>query len=176
VSKRKIHPRSPRDKSPDDVEIELETLSRWMDNVFEVPGVGWRFGLDALLGLIPGIGDTATSLVSLYILASASRYGVPKVTLARMGLNIAIDWAIGSLPIVGDLFDVWWKCNVRNVELLKRRATLDERGAARRASLSDWLFVAFIMLLLVGVLVGSFYIAWSILVFLFNLVRGAGAS
>jgi hypothetical protein len=80
-----------------------------MDDVFRVPVLGWRFGLDALLGLIPGLGDTSTSLVSFYILAAAVRYRVPKITLLRMGLNIAFDYVIGSLPVVGDVADAWWK-------------------------------------------------------------------
>ena len=164
--------RPPLDKSPDEIDRELETVARWMDTVFEIPGLGWRFGLDALLGLIPGLGDTATALVSLYILGTASRYGVPKITLARMGLNIAIDWLLGSLPIVGDLFDVWWKSNVRNVELLRKRATLTRASEARRASAGDWLFVGLIMILLLGILAFSLFVAWSIVAFGVDLIRG----
>lgn len=164
--------RPPLDKSPDEIDRELETVARWMDTVFEIPGLGWRFGLDALLGLIPGLGDTATALVSLYILGTASRYGVPKITLARMGLNIAIDWLLGSLPIVGDLFDVWWKSNVRNVELLRKRATLTRASEARRASAGDWLFVGLIMMLLLGILAFSLFVAWSIVAFGVDLIRG----
>ena len=73
-----------------------------MDDLFRVPVLGWRFGLDALIGLVPGLGDTTTALVSFYILAAAVRYSVPKITLLRMGLNIGIDYVVGSLPIVGD--------------------------------------------------------------------------
>ena len=72
-----------------------------MDDMFRVPVLGWRFGLDAVLGLIPGFGDTSTSLVSLYILVAAVRYRVPKITLLRMGMNIGIDYLVGSLPVVG---------------------------------------------------------------------------
>src|SRR5437762_1141875 len=80
----------------------VERLSWLMDDLFRVPVLGWRFGLDALIGLVPGLGDTTTSLVSCYILAAAVRYRVPKISLLRMGLNIGIDYVIGSLPIVGD--------------------------------------------------------------------------
>ena len=78
---------------PTQVEIEqsLDQLSRWMDGLFRIPGIGWRFGLDALVGLIPGIGDTATTVVSFYILAAGVRYRVSKATLLRMGFNIAVD-------------------------------------------------------------------------------------
>src|SRR5262245_54496892 len=93
------------------VDTSLERLGWLMDDLIRVPVLGWRFGLDALIGLIPGFGDTATSLVSFYILASAVRYRVPKVTLLRMGINIAIDYLLGSLPFAGDLFDAFWKSN-----------------------------------------------------------------
>ena len=95
-----------------------------MDDMFRVPVLGWRFGLDSVIGLIPGFGDTASSLVSFYILVNAVRYRVPKITLLRMGLIYAIDYAVGSLPVVGDLFDAWWKSNQRNMDLLRKRATV----------------------------------------------------
>src|SRR5215210_9531311 len=118
-------------RPPEAIEVErsLEQLSRWMDGLFRIPGVGWRFGLDAIVGLIPGVGDLATTGVSFYILASAVRYRVPKITLLRMGLNVGIDYLLGALPVVGDLFDAWWKSNQMNVELLKRRATVSAEEA-----------------------------------------------
>ena len=122
------------------VDKSLERLSWLMDDLFRVPVLGWRFGLDALVGLIPGIGDTATSLVSFYILVAAVRYRVPKITLLRMAFNIAIDYVVGSLPLVGDVADAWWKSNHMNIELLRKRATVsgDEERSAR---MSDWIFV-----------------------------------
>ncbi len=111
-----------------------------MDDLFRVPVLGWRFGLDALIGLVPGLGDTATSLVSFYILAAAVRYRVPKITLLRMGLNIGLDYVVGSLPVVGDVADAWWKSNRKNVELLQKRATVSAEEA-RTGRASDWLFV-----------------------------------
>ena len=139
---------------PIKVDDSLERLGWLMDDLIRVPGLGWRFGLDALVGLIPGFGDTATSLVSFYILVSAVRYRVPKVTLLRMGLNIAIDYLVGSLPLVGDLFDAWWKSNQMNIELLSKRATVSA-DEARHGALSDWLFVALIILLLAGLAIGA---------------------
>jgi hypothetical protein len=136
------------------VDQSLERLSWLMDDLFRIPGIGWRIGLDALVGLIPGFGDTATSLASFYILASAVRYGVPKVTILRMGLNIGIDYAIGSLPVVGDLFDAWWKSNQMNVDLVRKRATVSA-GEARKGKISDWLFVGVIMLVLAGLAIGA---------------------
>jgi len=138
-------------------EKSLDRLAWLMDDLFRVPGLGWRFGLDALIGLIPGFGDTATSLASFYILANAVRYGVPKITLLRMGLNLGIDYAIGSLPVVGDVFDAWWKSNRKNLDLLRRRATVSPEEA-RAGSTSDWLFVGGILLGLVGLAVASAFI------------------
>jgi hypothetical protein len=136
------------------VDQSLERLSWVMDDLFRIPGIGWRIGLDALVGLIPGFGDTATSLASFYILASAVRYGVPKVTILRMALNIGIDYAVGSLPVVGDLFDAWWKSNQMNVELVRKRATVSA-GEARKGKTSDWLFVGAIMLGLAALAIGA---------------------
>lgn len=138
-----------------------------MDDLITVPGLGWRFGLDAIVGLIPAFGDTATSLVSFYILASAVRYRVPKVTLLRMGMNIGIDYIGGSLPLVGDLFDAWWKSNQMNVELLSKRATVS-RSEARKGKLSDWLFVGLIILLLAGLAVGAAAVSIYLLLLIAN--------
>jgi hypothetical protein len=142
------------DRQPGKVDKRLERLSWLMDDLFRVPVLGWRFGLDAVIGLIPAFGDTSTSLVSLYLLASAVRYRVPKITLLRMGLNIAIDYAVGSIPVVGDLFDAWWKSNRMNLELLKRRAQVSA-AEAKKGRASDWLFVSVIIGGLIVLALGS---------------------
>lgn len=148
-----------------EIDQSLERLSWLMDDLIRIPGINWRIGLDAIVGLIPGFGDTATSLVSFYILASAVRYRVPKVTLLRMGMNLGIDYLVGSLPFVGDLFDAWWKSNQRNVALLTKRATVSA-GEAREGRISDWLFVGLIIVLLAGMAIGaaavSIYLLMSI--------------
>ena len=156
-------------KRPAEVEVErqLEQLSRWTDNIFRIPVLGWRFGLDPLLGLIPGLGDSATALISVYILAAAVRYRVPKITLLRMGLNIGLDYVLGSIPFVGDLFDAWWKANQKNVELLRRRATVSAEEA-RHGRLSDWLFVGLIILVLFALLIGSVALAYYILALIYG--------
>ena len=146
---------------PAKVDVSLERLSWLMDDLIRVPGLGWRFGLDALIGLIPGFGDTATSLVSFYVLVAAVRYRVPKITIMRMALNLAIDYVVGSLPFVGDLFDAWFKSNQKNVALLKERATV-EGEAAREGRLSDWVFVGAIILGLIGLAVGSAFVSFYI--------------
>ena len=159
----------PRDTK---VETSLEQLSWLMDDLFRIPVIGWRFGLDALIGLIPGFGDTATSIVSFYILAAAVRYRVPKVTLARMGLNIALDYVVGSLPVLGDFADAAWKSNHKNIDLLKKRATVSSEEA-RSGRLSDWLFVGGIILALVALAIGSALVSFYLLLRLGELLAGA---
>jgi len=149
------------------IDKHLERVGWLMDEVFRVPVLGWRFGLDAVLGLIPGLGDTSTSLVSFYILAAAVRYRVPKVTLLRMGLNIAFDYVIGSLPLVGDVADAWWKSNRMNLELLRKRATVSA-DEARSGKASDWLFVGGIIAILIALAIASFAISIYLMVKIFN--------
>ena len=130
-----------------------------MDTMFRVPVLGWRFGLNTIIDLIPGIGDTATAIICLYILVSAVRYRVPKVTLVRMGFNTAIYYVGGLVPVAGVVFATWWKPNARNLELLRRRATVSANDA-RQARRSDLLFVWFIILLLLGLLFGSLVLVY----------------
>ena len=133
-----------------------------MDDLFRVPVLGWRFGLDALIGLVPALGDTSTTLVSFYILASAVRYRVPKITLLRMGLNIGIDYVFGALPVVGDVADAWWKSNRKNLELLQKRATVSAEEA-RSGRVSDWLFVGGIIVGLAALAIASAAISFYLL-------------
>src|SRR6476659_9281178 len=97
------------------IERELEVLTQIMDNQFRIPVLGWRFGLNAIIDLIPEFGDIITTIVALYILVSAVRYRVPKITLLRMGLNIGIYFVVGAVPFDGSLFSVWWKPTIRNL-------------------------------------------------------------
>ena len=136
------------------IERELEVVSQLMDNQFRLPILGWRFGLNAIIDLIPEFGDIVTTIVALYVLVAAVRYRVPKVTLLRMGLNIAIYFVGGLVPFAGDLFAIWWKPNIRNLNLLRRRATVSAADA-KRGRASDWLFVALIVSGLLVLLFGS---------------------
>lgn len=98
----------------------LERLARLLDGAFRVPGTRWRFGLDGLAGLVPGVGDSLTALVGLYMLLEARRAGAPGGLLARMLGNVAVDWAAGSVPVLGDLFDFAFKANKKNLELVEK--------------------------------------------------------
>ena len=159
-------------ESQQEVDKSIERLGWLMDDLFRIPVLGWRFGLDAIIGLVPALGDTTTSLVSFYILASAVRYRVPKITLLRMGLNIAIDYLVGSLPFIGDMFDAWWESNRMNVELLKRRATVSVADAEKGRA-SDWLFVGTIICSLIFLAIGSAAVSVYLLVKLVELLNGA---
>ena len=145
---------------------DLERLAHWLDTIFEIPGIRVRFGIDALLGLLPGVGDTASALASVYILQAASKHGVPRVTLARMTLNIAIDLVVGAIPFVGDLFDVYWKANRKNVELLRRHFKANPTSE-RSIKRSDGLFVtgmiALIGVILVASVTGAYFILSRVL-------------
>lgn len=154
-------PRS-RSNTPD-----LDAIALLMDNAFRIPGLNIRFGLDAIIGLIPGLGDIITTLISLYVLAAAQRYGLTRITTARMGLNIAIDAIIGAIPLVGDAFDLVWKANQRNVALVQRHMNtpLHLRHKARR---SDWFYVAAVAAVLVVILAGLIYGAYLVLAAIVN--------
>jgi hypothetical protein len=96
----------------------LRALTRLMDQAFGVPGTRWRFGLDALFGLVPGLGDVAGGVIAVYALHVARQLGAPGVIQLHMLTNIAIDASIGTIPIVGDLFDFVFKAQTRNLALL----------------------------------------------------------
>ncbi len=146
-----------------EIDESLETLSRYLDGLFKIPGVGWRFGLDALIGLIPNVGDISTSLVSFYILVAGVRYGVPKITLVRMAFNIGLDYLVGSIPFIGDAFDFFWKSNAQNIELIRTRGKGHGEGTT-----ADWIFVFLIIGVLIGILAGSIFFSLLILGVLFK--------
>ena len=108
----------------------LKRLSHLLDTRFRIPGTNWRFGLDGLVGLIPGVGDAAGALVSLYIVAEAWRLGVRKRVIARMLGNVALDSLLGTVPVAGDLFDFIWKANALNLRLAQR--DLERRSVSGR--------------------------------------------
>ena len=97
----------------------LERLASLLDDRLTIPGTGIRFGLDAVIGLVPGIGDIASTLISLHLVAEAARMGVPGSVLGRMVANIVVDMLVGSIPILGDVLDVRLRANRRNVDLLR---------------------------------------------------------
>lgn len=108
-------------KTPDSISNEhLNLIATWLDDRFEIPGTSIRFGLDALIGWIPGIGDALAALASLFLVFAAWKRGAARITVLRMMLNLAIEDTLGALPIVGDVAHVAWKANRRNYNLLIR--------------------------------------------------------
>lgn len=99
---------------------KIERLAHLMDESIALPGTGKRIGLEALLGLIPALGDLATAVVSLHIISEARKLGVPKTIVSKMIWNVVIDTAVGAVPGVGDVFDAFWKANRKNIDLIKR--------------------------------------------------------
>ena len=133
---------------------QLEPLFKWlavvMDEFLRIPGTKFKFGLDPLIGLIPGLGDTASAITSALSLIYAARCGVPKILLARMGLNIVVNEIVGIIPGIGDAFSFWFKSNKRNYDLLQRHW-----GAPREPRTSDWIFVSAILGILVVIVIAG---------------------
>ena len=135
-------------------------LARALDSAARIPGTNVRFGLDAVLGLVPGLGDVAGAAMGGYFVLLGSRLGAPKPVLARMVLNVALDTLAGVVPVLGDLFDVTWKANTRNMALLERYV---ERPAATRKSSSALLIAmigVLVLLAIGGVVVAITVIKW----------------
>jgi hypothetical protein len=106
----------------------MDALATLLDTAFVIPGTNIRFGIDALIGLVPGIGDAITTALSLFIVREAHALGAPKHLVARMLVNVAFDGALGLVPLVGDAFDVAWRANRRNVDMLRRWLAANNRG------------------------------------------------
>src|SRR5437868_1347322 len=143
-------------------QAQLEPLFKWlaliMDQFLRLPGTKFRFGLDPIIGLIPGLGDTASAIISALSLVYAARCGLPKVLLARMSLNILLNEIIGIIPGIGDAFSFWFKSNTRNYELMQRHF-----GAPRKPRSSDWIFVAAILGALVIIVLAGIVVSFFVL-------------
>jgi hypothetical protein len=118
----------------------LDYIAALLDDMFRIPGTQIRFGLDAVIGWVPGVGDAATGIASFLIVFASWRRGAKAVTLARMIANVLLETAIGAIPVAGDVFHVFWKANRRNYRLLMREK--EQPGANTRR---DWLFLAVIL-------------------------------
>ena len=136
----------------------LRSLEVLLDEAFRVPGTDFRFGLDGIIGLVPGLGDVLAGLLSLVIPIAAWVRGVPYITLVRMAINLAIGVLGGSVPLIGDIFDVWWKTNRRNYRLLNLHLR-----EPRRHTWRDWVFLLILMTALFVVFaVPLLVLAWII--------------
>ena len=152
-----LSPRTKHGKRVFDDE-NLDTLSHLLDDFIKVPGLPIRFGLDGIMGAIPGIGDWLGGIASCIILVAAWWRGVSYPTLARMLANVGIEVVVGSIPIVGDAFDIAWRANRRNYALLT--GSLYE---PRKYTIHSWIFlIVLCVILMVVVLVPAFLLGWLI--------------
>jgi Domain of unknown function (DUF4112) len=126
----------------------LDLLAHLLDDWFRLPGTSIRFGLDGIIGLIPGLGDVLAGLASCIIIVAAWFRGVPYVALARMVVNLAIDVLVGAIPILGDAFDIAWKANRRNYAIMTRHLRQPHKHTWK-----DYAFLLFIMTSLVAIFV-----------------------
>lgn len=127
---------------------QLDRLRAWqrlLDEAYRIPGTRVRFGWDAIAGLVPGAGDLITGLFGLVIIYHALRMRVPSVIVARMTINLALDLAIGLVPFAGDVADIFWKANTRNMALLERHVALEQPPAR-----ADYVFVGAVVSILAG--------------------------
>lgn len=157
------NPAGPADEKRTRLVRRLDTLSYLLDDSIPIPGTGARFGIDALIGLIPGFGDAAGALMSCYIVLQGARLGAGFPVILRMLLNIGIETVVGSIPFIGDLFDAGWKANDRNMRLLHH--AIDAPDAARRSSK---LFVLGVFLLLLVIFAGTLALIWWVLQLVFQ--------
>ena len=148
----------------------LEVFRRWariFDSAFRIPGTNIRFGIDPIIGLVPGIGDLASPVLSLFMIWHGTRLGVPKVVLVRMVFNALIDGLSGVVPVAGDLFDFGWKATEWNLALLERHAM-----PGQRATSFDYLFVILCSVVVIAVAVLPILLIWWGLSSLERLIRG----
>jgi hypothetical protein len=142
---------------------EVETIAWLLDNSIPVPGTGRRIGIDAIIGFVPGLGDMLSGLVAVLIVARAAALGLPRIVVARMLFNVALDFVVGAIPVAGDAFDLWFKANARNVGLM--RSYLGDRD---RSTAPQWAFFAAV---LAAVVIVAGLVFWLIAWFLGELVR-----
>jgi hypothetical protein len=136
----------------------LQRLEILLDEAFRVPGTQMRFGIDGIIGLVPGLGDVLAGLLSLIIPLAAWIRGVPYITLARMAVNLGIGVLVGTIPIFGDIFDIAWKANRRNYRLLRRHL-----GEPRRHTWRDWVFLLILATALAAVFaLPVVLVAWAV--------------
>jgi hypothetical protein len=136
----------------------LDYIASLLDDMWRIPGTKVRFGLDALIGWIPGIGDAMAGVASCVIVFASWRRGVAPVTLARMIANILLETAVGGVPLIGDVFHVFWKANRRNYRILIR-----EKEKPRLKTWRDWIFLAVIMVgVLAAITIPIFFLIWLV--------------
>jgi hypothetical protein len=141
---------------------EVEMLAWLLDNSIPVPGTGRRFGIDAIIGFVPVVGDLVSGGIGLFVVWRASRMGLPRIAVARMLAYSAIDFVVGSVPVLGDAFDLWFKANTRNLGIMRRY--LERPEASTR---NEWLVVAGLVASVVAVVL---LVGWLVALLVAGLV------
>jgi hypothetical protein len=142
---------------------EMEVLAWLLDNSIPIPIIGRRIGLDAIVGFVPGLGDVLSGGLGVFVVIRGAMLGLPNIVLARMMANVAIDFVVGVVPVLGDAFDLWFKSNQRNVNLARRY--LAEPDASTRG---QWLFLLVIVGVLLLVMLGALWLIGQVIGFLFT--------
>ncbi len=142
----------------------IRTLARMLDSAVKIPGTGIRVGAESVFGLIPVVGDIAGAAHSGYIVLASARLGAPAPTVVRMLVNIGIDTFVGAVPVLGDMFDVGWRANMRNVELLEGH--LDSPAESQPAN--RWVVIAVVVALLL-LAIGAIWLSVAIIRFIAGL-------
>jgi hypothetical protein len=154
--------RQPRDPRHDVIRRRLGRIAWLLDSSIPLPGVRFRIGIDALIGLVPGLGDLVGVLLSSYIVREAARLGAPPSVLLHMAWNVAIEGIVGVVPFLGDLFDAAWKANQRNFALLEKHLD-DPRGAAKSSRLFVALLTAGLIAFFVLIGVAGYFIVRALI-------------
>jgi hypothetical protein len=137
---------------------ELRGLAWLLDSTFRVPGTRFRFGLDPIIGLVPGAGDIASGAIAVYLMLRALQFRLPLIVVARMLVNTVLDLTIGAIPVIGDVFDFAYRSNARNIALLEEYAV--DRSRSTRA---EWLFFGVLAAIVVGIVVAIWLaISWLV--------------
>jgi len=139
---------------PNDSLRRVQVVATLLDEALRVPGTNFRFGIDPIVGMIPGLGDLLGGAASAYIILEAARAGAPASVLLRMTMKVGMDTLVGAVPLVGDLFDFAWKSNTRNVRLLARH--FEAPAETKRASIA---LVVLLLAILAGVAIGAAFLA-----------------
>jgi hypothetical protein len=142
---------------------DIELLAWLLDNSIPIPGTTRRIGLDAVIGLVPGLGDVLSGGLGLLVVVRSVQRGLPSIVLARMLANVALDFVIGAIPVIGDAFDLWYKSNARNVALLRRYAASPQASTA-----GQWTFFIGLLAAVVFVAAAFVWLIWSVLEALFG--------
>jgi uncharacterized protein DUF4112 len=152
-------------KKPDlsRTQTQLDHLAWLLDNLFRIPGTNWRFGLDALIGLVPGAGDVVAAILSLFLLVRAFQFRLPKIVILRMLINSLLDFSIGAIPLLGDAFDMFYKANTRNMKLFREYAEGPLASTTRH-----WIFIGCLiggfLATISGAVILVFYVLWRLVI------------